>query len=141
MNSRLDEVQAAVLRVKLRHLDRFTAERRAIAARYDDALGGLGIELPARRADDGHVFHLYVVRTNGRDRLLEFLRAREIGAALHYPQPVHLQPAYLGRLSGSGDLPETERAAGEILSLPMYPELSEADQQRVIDAVVEWTGQ
>jgi dTDP-4-amino-4,6-dideoxygalactose transaminase len=138
MNSRLDELQAAVLRVKLRHLDRFTAQRRAIAARYDAALGGSGLQLPARRGSDGHVFHLYVVRSRGRDRLLEFLRSRDIGAAVHYPQPVHRQPAYLHRLPGCDDLPETERAAGEILSLPMYPELSEADQQRVIDAVGAW---
>jgi dTDP-4-amino-4,6-dideoxygalactose transaminase len=134
-NTRLDEMQAAVLRVKLAHLDRFTERRRDIAARYDAGLRDLDVQLPARRADDGHVFHLYVVRAKQRNQLLEFLRSREIGASLHYPEPVHRQPAYLNRLPGPNDLPETERLAEEILSLPIYPELGSDNQQRVIEAV------
>ena len=125
---------------KGRFLDRFTQLRRDIAARYDSGLSDLDIQLPSRRADDGHVFHLYVVRAKQRDSLLEFLRAREIGASLHYPEPVHRQPAYRNRLPGSNDLPVTERLADEILSLPIYPELSSDDQQRVIAAVSAFYG-
>lgn len=134
-------MQAAVLRVKLSHLDRFTGQRRDIAARYDAGFRDLDIRLPVRRAVDGHAFHLYVVRAKQRDQLLGFLRSREIGASLHYPEPVHRQPAYLNRLPGSNDLPETERLADEILSLPIYPELSRGDQQRVIEAVSAFYGE
>jgi dTDP-4-amino-4,6-dideoxygalactose transaminase len=140
-NTRLDEMQAAVLRVKLSHLGRFTERRREIAARYDVGLRDLELQPPVRRTDDGHAFHLYVVRAKQRNQLLEFLRSREIGASLHYPEPVHRQPAYLNRLPGSNDLPETERLADEILSLPIYPELSSCDQQRVIEAVTAFYGE
>ena len=139
-NTRLDEIQAAVLRVKLQHLDRFTQLRRDIAACYDAGLSDLDMQLPSRSADDGHVFHLYVIRTQQRDNLLEFLRSREVGASLHYPEPVHRQPTYLGRLPGSNNLPVTERLADEILSLPIYPELSSDDQHRVIETVSAFYG-
>jgi dTDP-4-amino-4,6-dideoxygalactose transaminase len=139
-NTRLDEIQAAVLRVKLKHLDRFTKLRRDIAARYDAGLSDLDIQLPSRSTDDRHVFHLYVVRAKQRNNLLKFLRSREIGASLHYPEPVHRQPAYLNRLPGSSDLPVTERLVDEILSLPIYPELRSDDQQRVIEAVSAFYG-
>ena len=131
-NTRLDEIQAAVLRVKLPLLNCFNISRRDIAARYDAGLRG--VHLPART--DGHVFHQYAIRTNRRDGILKFLRSRGVGASVHYPVPVHRQPAYAGRLRGSDELPETERIAGEILSLPIYPELNIDDQQRVIDAVL-----
>lgn len=123
LNSRLDELQAAVLRVKLPYLDGDNAQRRRLAAIYDDALADTGLGVPTRRAGATHVYHLYVVRAPFRDELQTFLKARGIGALVHYPVPVHLQPAYKGRLPGSDSLPNTESAAREVLSLPMYPEL------------------
>jgi dTDP-4-amino-4,6-dideoxygalactose transaminase len=123
-NSRLDELQAAILRIKLSHLNDDNAKRAAIAGMYAVELKGLGFELPIPREDVGHVYHLYVVRAPRRDHVLAALRERGVGAAIHYTQPIHLQPAYK-RLGVS--LPETERAAAEILSLPMFPELNRED--------------
>jgi dTDP-4-amino-4,6-dideoxygalactose transaminase len=137
-NSRLDEVQAAVLRVKLRCLDADNAARERLAAWYDDALSVAGLTLPVRRPEATHVFHLYVVRAPRRAELQAHLKARGVGALVHYPVPVHLQPAYRGRLRGGERLPETERAAREVLSLPMYPELTEAEVQRVIQAIQDF---
>ncbi|MCS6802825.1 MAG: DegT/DnrJ/EryC1/StrS family aminotransferase [Chloroflexota bacterium] len=134
-NSRLDELQAAILRVKLRYLDADNLRRRAIADRYDRELADLGVALPARRPGAAHVFHLYVIRHPERDRLLEFCRRHGIAPGVHYPVPVHLQPAYRGRLPGADQLPETERAAREVLSLPMYPELTEDEVASVIATV------
>ncbi|MHC4560178.1 MAG: DegT/DnrJ/EryC1/StrS family aminotransferase, partial [Planctomycetota bacterium] len=134
-NSRLDEVQAAVLRIKLRHLDESNAARARLADFYNKGLLETGLLLPAVREDASHVYHLYVVRTRDRDRLIEFLRSRSIGAAVHYPVPVHLQPAY-ARLDHRS-LPETESAAREVLSLPMYPELTETEANFVIEALKE----
>lgn len=134
-NSRLDELQAAGLRVKLQTLDEDNCKRAAIAALYDEGLAGLDLALPKRNPDSTHVFHLYVVRTSRRDALQAFLRTKEIGTLIHYPVPVHEQPAYRGRLRGSGRLPHTERAAREVLSLPMYPELSHDDVRAVIAAL------
>jgi dTDP-4-amino-4,6-dideoxygalactose transaminase len=134
-NSRLDELQAAILRVKLPALDADNEKRRKVAARYDAELAGLPLELPQRRAEAAHVFHLYVLRVQHRDKVLEHLRAAGIGALIHYPVPIHLQKAYLGKLRGGESLPETERAAREVLSLPMYPELSEAEAGSVISAL------
>jgi len=134
-NSRLDELQAAVLRVRLRYLDEDNASRMRIAATYKDRLSGCDVVLPAQREDVTHVFHLYVMRSSRRDELLSFLRDRGVGAGIHYPVPVHLQPAYQGRLPGSDALPETERAATEILSLPIYPELSDEDVLAVVEAI------
>jgi dTDP-4-amino-4,6-dideoxygalactose transaminase len=130
-NSRLDEIQAAVLRVKLRTLDADNAARCERASQYDAALRGTHLELPAWNADGSHVFHLYVVRSRERDRLQSALKEAGIGALVHYPVPIHLQPAYVGRFAGSEALPETERAAREVLSLPMYPELSPAEASTV----------
>lgn len=138
-NSRLDELQAAVLRVKLRHLDHDNRRRRGIAAAYTDGLRGTALTLPATRPDSEHAFHLYVVRSLQRDRLAGFLHERGVGTLVHYPVPVHLQPAYSGRL-GSRPLPETERAAREVLSLPMYPELRDDEVQQVIKAIHDLEG-
>jgi dTDP-4-amino-4,6-dideoxygalactose transaminase len=138
-NSRLDELQAAVLRVKLRHLDDDNRRRRGIAAAYTDGLRGTALTLPAPRPDSEHAFHLYVVRSLQRDRLAGFLHERGVGTLVHYPVPVHLQPAYSGRL-GIRPLPETERAAREVLSLPMYPELRDDEVQQVIKAVHDFEG-
>jgi dTDP-4-amino-4,6-dideoxygalactose transaminase len=134
-NSRLDEVQAAILRVKLRYLDQDNAARVRIAAMYQAGLSGCGLILPAVRQEASHVYHLYVVRTTRRDALKQHLQDNGIAALIHYPVPVHLQPAYKGRLVGCDNLLETERAAQKVLSLPIYPELSQTDIQAVIDAV------
>ena len=134
INSRLDPIQAAILAAKLPYLAADNARRRAIAARYDSGLTGLNLSLPARRADAAHVFHQYVIRARAadRDRLREHLRRAQIGTGLHYPVPVHLQPAYAGRLGEYPvGLPETTRAMHEILSLPMYPQLGEDAADRV----------
>ncbi|HWE76475.1 MAG TPA: DegT/DnrJ/EryC1/StrS family aminotransferase [Stellaceae bacterium] len=139
MNSRLDEMQAAILRVKLRHLDGDNAGRQAIAGIYDYGLRWCeGIGLPARRQGGTHVFHQYVLRCRDRDTLQAALKARNVGTNIHYPIPVHLQPAYKDRVAvGPGGLRESERAAREILSLPMFPELGEARAARVVAALKE----
>jgi dTDP-4-amino-4,6-dideoxygalactose transaminase len=133
VNSRLDELQAAILAAKLPALDAENARRAAIAARYDAGLAGKGLVLPARRPGASHVFHQYVVRSPERDALRERLKAAGIGTNVHYPVPVHLQPAYRGRaLIAPGGLPASEAASREVLSLPMYPQLADADVARVV---------
>ncbi|HXY98794.1 MAG TPA: DegT/DnrJ/EryC1/StrS family aminotransferase [Stellaceae bacterium] len=135
-NSRLDELQAAVLRVKLGRLDAGNARRAALAAAYDRGLAGLALGLPARRAGASHVFHQYVLRSPARDALRDGLARRGIGANIHYPVPVHLQPAYRGRLAaGPSGLGESERAAREVLSLPLYPELGDDAVAEVVAAL------
>jgi dTDP-4-amino-4,6-dideoxygalactose transaminase len=134
-NSRLDEIQAAILRVKLPHLDSENAARARLAISYDEGLARMGVMTPKKRPGVTHVYHLYVVRSARRNELQGFLKSHEVGALVHYPVPVHLQPAYRGRLRGSQDLPETERAAHEVLSLPMYPELADSDLRTVITAM------
>lgn len=131
INSRLDPIQAAILGVKLATLPSDNAQRQAIADRYDAGLGGLPLALPVRRPEATHVFHQYVIRLAERDRLRERLRAAGIGTGIHYPVPVHQQPAYRGRLGPSG-LGVTERAAPQILSLPIYPQLADQAVARVI---------
>jgi hypothetical protein len=136
VNSRLDELQAAILRVKLTHLDAGNARRQAIAARYDAALAGGPLAAPIRRADAGHVFHQYVLRVPDRAALMARLRAEGVATAIHYPQPVHLQPAYRGRTAlGPANCAETARAAGEVMSLPMFPELTDAQVDRACEAL------
>ncbi len=134
-NSRLDELQAAILRVKLRTLDEDNAARVRIAERYDAGLMDCDIALPICREESTHVYHQYVVRTPRRDALRQHLHDHGIDAQVHFPVPVHLQPAYRGRLGGSDHLSETERAAREVLSLPIYPGLEEGDVQTVLEAV------
>jgi len=135
INSRLDEIQAALLHVKLRHLAQWNDRRRAIARRYNELLADTGLVLPDL-LDERHVYHLYVVRTPERDRLQARLRERGIGTAVHYPLPAHLQPVYQG-LATPGSLPVTERLAHEVLSLPIYPELSDAEVEAVAMSVRE----
>jgi dTDP-4-amino-4,6-dideoxygalactose transaminase len=133
INTRLDPLQAAILGVGLPHLDDDNARRQTIAARYDEGLAGLPLVLPRRRAGCTHVFHQYVIRSAERDRLREHLRAAQIGTGIHYPVPVHLQPAYLGRLGEfPAGLPQTGLAMREILSLPIYPQLAADATDRVI---------
>ena len=125
-NGRIDELQAAVLRVKLRALDADNDRRRALAARYHaglDGIAALRLPDPAEPAGTRAVFHQYVVRCADRGRLADFLRAAGIGTLVHYPVPIHRQPAYAARGLARNPLPETDRAAAEVLSLPMYPQL------------------
>jgi dTDP-4-amino-4,6-dideoxygalactose transaminase len=133
INTRLDPLQAAILGAKLPALVEDNARRRAIAARYDAGLAGLPLGLPRCRAGASHVYHQYVVRLAERDRLRDHLRQSGIGTGIHYPVPVHLHPAYRGRLAlDPAGLGESERAAREILSLPMYPQLVDDAADRVI---------
>jgi dTDP-4-amino-4,6-dideoxygalactose transaminase len=138
INTRLDPIQAAILAAKLPHLAADNARRQAIASRYDSGLAGLELTRPARRAEATHVFHQYVIRAPAADRdgLREHLRRAQIGTGLHYPVPVHLQPAYAGRLGEyPAGLPETTRAMHDILSLPMYPQLGEDATDRVVHEI------
>ncbi len=136
VNSRLDEIQAAILRVKLTHLDGQNARRTDIARAYTAALADGPLQPPERRVDAGHVYHLYVTRSPDRDRYQAFLREAGIGTGIHYPVPVHLQPAYVGRVAlGRSGCPNTEVATKEILSLPIYPELTEAEVATVCAAL------
>jgi len=137
-NSRLDEIQAAILRVKLRHLEAWNDRRRAIATRYRQAIHHAAVRLPAEAPSARHVFHLYVVRTRRRDALREHLLAREIGSQIHYPLPIYRQEAYAHLGVPAGDCPEAERAAAEVLSLPLYPELTDAQVDAVAAAVNEF---
>ncbi|MEI7635907.1 MAG: DegT/DnrJ/EryC1/StrS family aminotransferase [Syntrophus sp. (in: bacteria)] len=137
-NSRLDEIQAAILRVKLPALDDDNTCRKNIADRYNRLLTNMNLALPKRRLQASHVFHLYVIRTGRRDELRTFLAARGIGALIHYPVPIHLQPAYQGRLRCGDGMEETEKVACEILSLPMYPELTDDEVDRTAAAVGEF---
>ena len=139
-NARLDEVHAAMLRVKLRHLDAWNEARRAHAARYSAALADLDLRLPAVAPYGTHVYHLYVIRTARRDELSQFLTSRGIGHSLHYRTPVHLQPAVADYSAGPGSLPVTEQVARECLALPMYAELTEGQQDYVVAAVREFHG-
>jgi hypothetical protein len=138
INTRLDPIQAAILNVKLPQLAADNARRQAIGARYDDALADLPLKLPCQHADRTHVFHQYVVRTPERDQLREHLRAVRVGTGIHYPVPVHMQPAYRNIAVGPTGLGETETTCREILSLPMYPQLSDAATDRVAAAMREY---
>lgn len=140
-NSRLDALQAAVLSAKLPHLRAWSEARRAHARFYDDALGGIdGITTPVVRPHNESIFNQYTLRVHGgrRDELQRFLAERGIGSAVYYPVPLHLQEcfAYLGYRAG--DFPEAERAAAEVLSLPVYPELEPAQLEHVAESVRAW---
>jgi dTDP-4-amino-4,6-dideoxygalactose transaminase len=136
-NSRLDTIQAVVLRAKLSRLHDWNAARREAAARYDELLSPLEkrglLVRPLKRPGNVHVWHLYVVRISDRDTVLDALQARGIGAGVHYPVPVHLQTAFRSLGHRVGDFPVAERLAGESLSLPMYPGLATDVQERVVD--------
>jgi dTDP-4-amino-4,6-dideoxygalactose transaminase len=140
-NSRLDTMQAVVLRAKLRRLDGWNAERRAAADRYSALLAGVdGVVTPREFPGNVHVWHLYVVQVEERDRVLAALNAAGIGAGIHYPVPVHLQGAYRSLGHRVGDFPVAERAAGRILSLPIYPGITAEQQERVADELVAALG-
>ncbi len=137
--TRLDDLQAAVLDAKLAHLDDWNARRREIAARYRRELEGVpGITVPSEPGEGQHVYHLFVIRAARRDALRAFLAERGVGSDVHYPLPAHLQPPYAEYGTGPGSLPATERLAGEVLSLPMYPELADDDVAYVAEQVRSW---
>jgi len=135
-NSRLDEVQAAILTVKLKRLEESLAKRRRIAARYDAALRGL-VRTPVIKPYSTHAYYLYVVRHPERERILQVLRARGIEVGIHFPHPIHLMEAYRFLGYAPGSLPVTERAANEVFSLPLYPQLGDAAVDAVIAALKE----
>jgi len=137
MNSRLDELQAAILRVKLKRLDEENERRRQLARVYDEKLAAAPLQLPALQNNVSHVYHQYVLRAADRDQLKERLKEQGIGTLIHYPMAVHQQPAYRNRvLVGGGGLPETERAARSVLSLPMYPQLTGEQAEYVCQAII-----
>ncbi len=137
---RLDGIQGAILDVKLKHLPEWNAARRAHADYYTELLSNVdaSIVTPYEPAYVKAVYHLYVIRTRQRDELLEYLKARDIEAGIHYPVPLHMQPVYKNLGHQRGEFPETERAAQEILSLPIYPELAHAQMERVVETMREF---
>ncbi len=134
-NSRLDTLQAAVLRVKLRHLDEWNAARREHAAAYRVLLADLPVELPAAAEKVVHVYHLYVIQLGNREQVQEALRAHGVSTGIHYPIPIHLQQACAHLGYRRGNFPVTERAAARILSLPIYPEMTRAQREHVAAAL------
>jgi dTDP-4-amino-4,6-dideoxygalactose transaminase len=138
MNSRLDELQAAVLRVKLAKLAAWTDRRRSLAALYGRELAGLPLQLPVEKPYARAVYHLYVVRHPRRDALAAFLKGRGVATLIHYPIPLHRQPAFASLGAGERRFPVAETAAREILSLPLYPEMTDEQAQHVAASVREF---
>ncbi|MDQ1446023.1 MAG: hypothetical protein QOI20_2487, partial [Acidimicrobiaceae bacterium] len=137
-NSRLDTLQAVVLSAKLARLDDWNDQRRDAARRYEKLLSPVdGVVLPVTADGNEHVWHLFVVQVDHRDAVLAAVRDAGVGAGVHYPLPIHLQPAYAGLGYGPGDFPVAERLAARILSLPLYPGISEAQQERVAAALAQ----
>ena len=139
-NSRLDEMQAAILLVKLKHIDKWNNSRNRHAALYNKGLAALPIQTPKTPKGTKHVFHLYSIVTKKRDALESCLKKAGIGSGVYYPLPLHLQPCYKGLGYKKGDFPISERVADQILSLPIYPELSKSDQERVVKALRAFFG-
>jgi len=146
-NCRLDAIQAAVLRVKLPHVETWNRKRREHAAAYDllltqsgliSATGDSTVRVLTRSPHAQHVYHQYVIRAQRRDQLRQFLTDRKIGTEIYYPIPLHLQPAFAYLGYREGDLPESERAAREVLALPMFPELTDEEQQWVVESIAEF---
>jgi dTDP-4-amino-4,6-dideoxygalactose transaminase len=148
-NARMDGLQGAILTVKLKYIDQWNHARRAVARRYHALFhaAGLvetgtrpvhGVVLPHEVAGSRHVWHQYVIRTNRRNELRAFLADRQIGSEIYYPAPLHMQEALKGLGYGEGSFPEAERAAREVLALPIFPELREDEQQTVVRAVAEF---
>jgi dTDP-4-amino-4,6-dideoxygalactose transaminase len=148
-NARLDGFQAAVLSVKLKYIDGWNQGRRAVAEKYHELFAAAGsaesgpypthgIVLPQEVPGSKHVWHQYVIRTARRDELREFLATRQIGSEIYYPVPLHLQEALKPLGYKEGDFPEAERAAREVLALPIFPELREDEQQTVVNAIAEF---
>jgi dTDP-4-amino-4,6-dideoxygalactose transaminase len=139
MNSRLDELQAAILRIKLRYLEHWNTGRRALAREYTKRLVDMpGVATPVESRDAKHVYHLYVIRTERRDELLEWLTRHGVHAGIHYPVPIHLQEACKDLGYGEGDFPVAERVANEIISLPIYPELGIDDVNYICQTIADF---
>jgi dTDP-4-amino-4,6-dideoxygalactose transaminase len=136
-NYRMEGIQGAILRVKLPHLEAWTEARRAHGMRYNELLADSPVVPPQVAAERRHVFHVYAVRTPRREALMQELQAKGIASGIHYPIPVHLLPAYADLEYKQGDLPETEKLAAEELSLPMFPEMTEAQIQEVVAAILD----
>jgi dTDP-4-amino-4,6-dideoxygalactose transaminase len=138
VNSRLDELQAVVLTAKLRRLEEWNDERRVAAERYGDLLKDLDdVTVPDVLPGNEHVWHLYVTRVPRRDQVLDRLHAAGVGAGVHYPTPVHLLPAFADRGWTPGAFPMAELLSTEILSLPIYPGITPAQQERVVEHLAE----
>ena len=140
INSRLDALQAAVLRVKLPCLDEWSDQRAANARRYGEMLAGAKVVTPVAKAYGRHVFNQYTLRAANRDALQKHLTSREIGNAIYYPVPLHLQKCYAGVGYKEGSLPESERASREVISIPVYPELTDEMARYVAESICEFTG-
>lgn len=134
-NHRLDSIQAAILRVKLHYLDQWINSRRNLAALYNKLLTGSNVITPVEPAGYDHVYHLYVIRSKNREELQAHLKAQGIGTAIHYPKPVHLQPFYMQQGGAEGQFPVAEQVCNEILSLPMYPELTKEQVETVASEI------
>jgi dTDP-4-amino-4,6-dideoxygalactose transaminase len=145
VNSRLDDLQAAILSIKLKHLDAWNKRRRHLAGLYDEAFKGCGavrpVGLAAGSSGDDHARHLYVIRHSRRDALRKFLDGHRVATLIHYPIPIHLQEAYSGLGYAQGSLPIAEKASIEIASLPIYPELSDADALKIAGLIKEFGGE
>jgi dTDP-4-amino-4,6-dideoxygalactose transaminase len=139
VNSRLDGLQAAILRVKLPYLDKWNAGRQRVAARYLDKLQGSGVVLPTIRSEANPVWHLFVVRVKNRDGFQAFLKEKGIATGVHYPIPLHRQQAYEYLNMSVGSLPVTEQVAASIVSLPMYPELSDSAIDEIVQAIFDYS--
>jgi len=140
-NSRLDEIQAALLRVKLRYLDQWNEQRRRKASIYKKKLEGSGVVCPVEKKGSHHVYHLFVIRSKRRNGLQVFLKGKGIDTLIHYPIPIHLQKAYRELGYGRGDFPMTEKSSREILSLPFFPELTESEMDEVATQIKVFLGQ
>jgi dTDP-4-amino-4,6-dideoxygalactose transaminase len=134
-NYRMEGFQGAILRVKLRHLEKWTEARRAVVSQYNQLLADAGVERPTEMPWARHVYHVYTLRTEDRDGLQAALQAEGIQTGIHYPVPAHLQPAYADLGYGRGAFPQSEKAATEVLSLPLYPEITDDQIQRVSQAL------
>jgi len=134
----MEGIQGAVLGVKLKHLAKWTSERRRVAHRYHELLADTPLQLPHEATDAESVYHLYVVRHLRRDELKKHLEANGVGCAIHYPIPLHLQKAYASLGHKAGDFPMAEKAARECLSLPIYPELTDAQIRRVAEVIKDF---
>jgi len=139
-NSRLDSLQAAILRVKFRKLDEWFDARRALASRYDEAFAPLGIQVPKVAEGNTHTYHQYTIALDDREGLKRHLASKGISARVYYPVPLHLQPCYRDLRYSIGDFPEAEKTAERVISLPVYPELSEREVDYIIGAVKEFYG-
>jgi dTDP-4-amino-4,6-dideoxygalactose transaminase len=136
-NFRMEGIQGAVLRVKMRYIESWTNARRAVARRYDEAFAGTEIEAPRALTNGRHVYHVYAIRSPARAKWQHELNVKGVQTGIHYPFPVHLQPAYADPRWGRGDFPHSEKAAEEVLSLPMFPELKTTQQEEVVAAVLD----